>query len=122
MVPEANAHFEPVAWWYTRKKIGRGLAQHYELADDLLPRLLGLISEIGAKPKASAQSSPADNSRAFVGYGDQDSIGAATDRGGSGDGITILVRRLANSDAFSAYALPALPSAVVRPSSRALNA
>jgi hypothetical protein len=44
MVPETNAHFEPVAWWYTRKKIGRGLAQHYELADDLPPRLLALIS------------------------------------------------------------------------------
>ena|SRR5215470_7737394 len=46
-MPETNAHFEPVAWWYTRKKIGRDLAQHYELTDDLPPRLLALISEIG---------------------------------------------------------------------------
>ena len=64
MVLETNAHFEPVAWWYTRKKIGRGLAQHYELADDLPPRLLVLISEIGAKPRTSAQSSSADKPRA----------------------------------------------------------
>jgi hypothetical protein len=35
MASETNALFEPVAWWYTRKKIGRGLAKHYELADDL---------------------------------------------------------------------------------------
>jgi hypothetical protein len=59
-MPETNAHFEPVAWWYTRKKIGRDLAQHYELTDDLPPRLLALISEIGGKPKTSAQGSPAD--------------------------------------------------------------
>jgi len=59
-MPEANAHFEPVAWWYTRKKIGRDLAQHYELTDDLPPRLLALISEIGRKPKTSAQGSSAD--------------------------------------------------------------
>jgi hypothetical protein len=58
-MPETNAHFEPVAWWYTRKKIGRDLAQH-ELTDDLPPRLLALISEIGGKPKTSAQGSPAD--------------------------------------------------------------
>jgi hypothetical protein len=64
MVPETNAHFEPVAWWYTRKKIGRGLAERYELADDLPPRLLALISEIGAKPKTSAQGSSADEPRA----------------------------------------------------------
>jgi len=59
-MPETNAHFEPLAWWYTRKKIGRDLAQHYELTDDLPPRLLALISEIGGKPKTSAQGSPAD--------------------------------------------------------------
>jgi hypothetical protein len=64
MVPETNTHFEPIAWWYTRKKIGRGLAQHYELADDLPPRLLALISEIGAKPEGSAQSGSADKPRA----------------------------------------------------------
>src|SRR5262249_3093358 len=32
----------------------------YELTDDLPPRLLALISEIGGKPKTSAQGSPAD--------------------------------------------------------------
>jgi len=63
-MPETNAHFEPVAWWYTRKKIGRGLAQHYELANDLPPRLLALISEIDGKPKTSTQSSSADKPRA----------------------------------------------------------
>jgi hypothetical protein len=60
MVRETDAHFEPVAWWYTRKKIGRGLAQHYELPDDLPHRLLALISKIDGKPKTSAQGSSAD--------------------------------------------------------------
>ena len=63
-MPETNAHFEPVAWWYTRKKIGRGLAQHYELANDLPPLLLALISEIDGKPKTSTQGSSADKPRA----------------------------------------------------------
>jgi hypothetical protein len=35
MVPETSARFEPVAWWYTRKQIGRGLTQYYQLAEDL---------------------------------------------------------------------------------------
>jgi hypothetical protein len=97
MVPETNAHFEPVAWCYIRKKIGRGLAQHYELAADLPSRLLALISEIGGKPKTSAQGSsatsrvrtPDQRSRqnAFDRCADQDSIGIAIDRGGSGDGV-----------------------------------
>jgi hypothetical protein len=59
MASETNAQFEPVAWWYTRKKIGRGLAQRYELADDLPPRLLALISEIDGKPETSARGGSA---------------------------------------------------------------
>jgi hypothetical protein len=59
-LPETNAHFEPVAWWYTRKKIGRSLAEHYELADDLPLRLLALIDEIDGKPKTSAQVGSVD--------------------------------------------------------------
>ena len=59
MASETNAQFEPVAWWYTRKKIGRGLAQRYELADDLPPRLLALISEIDGKRETSARGSSA---------------------------------------------------------------
>jgi len=36
-MPETNAHFEPVACWYTRKKIGRGLAQHGRQAAGPIP-------------------------------------------------------------------------------------
>ncbi len=55
-LPETNAHFEQVAWWYTRKKIGRSLAEHYELADDLPLRLVALIEEIDGKFKTSVSS------------------------------------------------------------------
>jgi hypothetical protein len=49
MVLQTSAHFEPVAWWFTRKKIGRGLREHYEFAGDLPPRLLALIKELDGK-------------------------------------------------------------------------
>jgi hypothetical protein len=48
-VPQTSAHFEPVAWWFTRKKIGRGLRERYEFAEDLPPRLVALIKELDGK-------------------------------------------------------------------------
>jgi hypothetical protein len=41
----ASAHFEPVAWWYTRQQIGRGLRKYYEPPNDLPPRLF-LLQEV----------------------------------------------------------------------------
>jgi hypothetical protein len=40
------AHFEPVAWWYTREEIGRGLRECYGPASDLPPRLQLLVKEL----------------------------------------------------------------------------
>jgi hypothetical protein len=40
------AHFEPVAWWYARDEIGRGLREYYGPANDLPPRLQLLVSKL----------------------------------------------------------------------------
>jgi hypothetical protein len=39
-------HFEPVAWWWTRKEIGRELSEHYEVAKELPPTLLTLVKKL----------------------------------------------------------------------------
>lgn len=49
------AHFEPVAWWYAREEIGRGLREHYGPANDLPPRLQLLVDELD-KPRSTSRS------------------------------------------------------------------
>jgi len=51
----AAAQFEPVAWWYTREEIGRGLRELYGPAEDLPPRLQRLASKLD-KPPANSRS------------------------------------------------------------------
>jgi hypothetical protein len=48
--------FEPVAWWYTRQAIGRGLREHFELTADLSPQLLLLVKKLddGSSPSIAA--------------------------------------------------------------------
>jgi hypothetical protein len=46
------AHFEPVAWWYTREEIGRGLRERYGPVSDLSPRLQLLVTEFD-KPRST---------------------------------------------------------------------
>lgn len=40
------AKFEPVAWWYTREEIGRGLREYYGPAGNLPPRLQLLVGKL----------------------------------------------------------------------------
>jgi len=42
--------YEPVAWWYTRNQIGRGLRERYQPPGELPPRLLALLAELSEKP------------------------------------------------------------------------
>jgi hypothetical protein len=46
------AHFEPVAWWYAREEIGRGLREYYGPAGDLPPRLQLLVKQLD-KPRST---------------------------------------------------------------------
>ncbi len=43
-----HPHFEPVAWWYTRKQIGRFLRERYAVPEVLPAKLLTLVSRLGA--------------------------------------------------------------------------
>jgi hypothetical protein len=42
----ATRQFEPVAWWYTREEIGRGLREYYGVTGDLPPRLQRLVGKL----------------------------------------------------------------------------
>ena len=40
------AHFEPVAWWWTRNRIGQALRERYPVPKELPPRLLTLVRKL----------------------------------------------------------------------------
>ncbi len=42
------AHFEPVAWWWTRRQIGQDLRERYEVPKDLPPKLQKLVMKVDA--------------------------------------------------------------------------
>jgi hypothetical protein len=41
-----SAQYEPVAWWWTRKEIGRELSERYEVPQELPPKLLTLVRRL----------------------------------------------------------------------------
>jgi hypothetical protein len=41
-----SAQFEPVAWWWTRNRIGKDLRKIYEVPKELPPKLLTLVSKL----------------------------------------------------------------------------
>jgi hypothetical protein len=51
--------YEPVAWWYTRKKIGRALSERLQPPEELSPRLGALLAELGEKPVTSVEDNSA---------------------------------------------------------------
>jgi hypothetical protein len=58
---DTHAQYEPVAWWFTRKRLGRELRNCYQVPEELPARLLTLIRELDGKPEVS----PADDATAL---------------------------------------------------------
>jgi hypothetical protein len=50
-VSDTHAQYEPVAWWFTIRRLGRELRNCYQLPEELAARLLALISELDGKPE-----------------------------------------------------------------------
>jgi hypothetical protein len=48
-----TAQYEPVAWWFTRRRLGRELRNFYAVPEELPARLLTLVSELDGKPEVS---------------------------------------------------------------------
>jgi hypothetical protein len=49
------AQFEPVAWWWTRNRIGQDLKELYEVRTELPPKLLALVRKL---PAVESNQSP----------------------------------------------------------------
>src|SRR5262249_10054818 len=50
---DTHAQYEPVAWWFTRRRLGRELRNCYQVPEELPARLLALISELDGKSEVS---------------------------------------------------------------------
>jgi hypothetical protein len=50
---DRRAQYEPVAWWFTKRRLGRELRNCYQVPEALPARLLTLISELDGKPEIS---------------------------------------------------------------------
>jgi hypothetical protein len=52
---DKRPQYEPVAWWFTRKKIGRGLGDRYQPPEELPPQLLALLADLSEKPSSAVR-------------------------------------------------------------------
>jgi hypothetical protein len=50
---DRHAQYEPVAWWFTRRRLGRELRNYYQVPEEWPARLLTLVSELDGKPEIS---------------------------------------------------------------------
>jgi hypothetical protein len=52
-VSKDGAGYEPVAWWFTKRRLGRELRNLYQAVEELPPRLLALLRKLEGKPDSS---------------------------------------------------------------------
>jgi hypothetical protein len=50
-----GAGYQPVAWWFTKKRLGRELRSLYQAVEELPVQLLALVGKLEAKPDSSPQ-------------------------------------------------------------------
>jgi hypothetical protein len=64
-VSKDGAGYQPVAWWFTKRRLGRELRNLYEAVEELPAQLLALISKLDGKPDSSlkAKSEGCDSSQ-----------------------------------------------------------
>jgi hypothetical protein len=51
-----SAGYQPVAWWFTKRRLGRELRNLYQAAEELPPQLLALIGEMEGKPDSPREA------------------------------------------------------------------
>ena len=52
-----GARYEPVAWWFTRRQIGRSLREIYDGSKELPPKLRVLVADLDPMEGNRAESS-----------------------------------------------------------------
>ena len=54
-MPNDGARYQPVAWWFTKRRLGRELRNLYRAVDELPPELLALVRKLGGRPISSLE-------------------------------------------------------------------
>jgi hypothetical protein len=49
-VSKDGARYQPVAWWFTKRRLGRELRNLYQAVEELPPQLLAPIGKLEGKP------------------------------------------------------------------------
>jgi hypothetical protein len=56
MASKESAGYQPIAWWFTKRRLGRELRNLYQTGEELPPQLLALIGKIEGKPDSSLEA------------------------------------------------------------------
>jgi hypothetical protein len=48
-VSKNGARYQPVAWWFTKRRLGRELRNLYQVLEELPPQLLALVKRLEGK-------------------------------------------------------------------------
>ena len=51
-----GAGYQPVAWWFTKRRLGRELRNLYQAVEQLPPRLLALVRKLEGKSDSSLEA------------------------------------------------------------------
>jgi hypothetical protein len=52
---KGGASYQPVAWWFTKRRLGRELRNLYQGAEELPPELLDLVRNLRGNPVSSLE-------------------------------------------------------------------
>jgi hypothetical protein len=50
-----RAHYDPLAWWWTRQEVGRDLRELYDVPAELPPELLTLVRKLDDRDRQNDQ-------------------------------------------------------------------
>jgi hypothetical protein len=64
MVSKDGARYQPVAWWLTKRQLGRELRNLYQAIEELPPQLLALVRKLeGGDTSPEAKGEGCDSPR-----------------------------------------------------------
>jgi len=55
-VSKNGAGYQPVAWWFTKRRLGRELRNLYQAIEELPPQLLALVRKLEGGPDTSLEA------------------------------------------------------------------
>jgi hypothetical protein len=55
-VSKDGARYQPVAWWFTKRRLGQELRNLYQAIEELPPQLLALVRKLEGGPDTSLEA------------------------------------------------------------------